>query len=133
MDRRMYIKDEGFTLLETLVALSVLAISIGIIYQVFASSLQGTKLANDYAQASMYADTHLVEISKKVHHLIGESEGEYNEQYRWHLNVVPLETKGLNQLNSNGMSTYQIILQVFWDGKYGARSISTTTFRLSSV
>ena len=133
MDRIMCGKDEGFTLLETLVALSVLAISIGIVYQIFASSLQGTNLANDYAQASMYADSHLVEIGKKVHRLVGESEGAYNKQYKWHLNVRPLDTKGLSQLNNDGLRTYQVILQVFWNGKSGARSISTTTFRLSSI
>ena len=65
----LVVNSRGFTLLETLVALSVLAISLGVTYQVFSSALQGSNLADDYAKASMHADSHLAEISKRIDRL----------------------------------------------------------------
>lgn len=131
MGKVMRNRIHGFTLLETLVALSILAISIGIVYQVFASSLRSTELANDYVQASMYVDSHLASISRHVHQLRGETEGRYNDRFRWKLRVQSLESNSSAQFNINDLKTYQVILQVFWKGKHGPRSIRATTFRLS--
>jgi len=133
MVRRINKCTSGFTLLETLVALSVLAISLGITYQVFSTALRGAELANDYAQASMYADSHIAEISKKVHLLIGQTEGVYNQRYRWHLEVQALDAQSPKQIISAGVKRYQVVLNVFWEGTKGPRSIRAMTFRLSSV
>ena len=133
MDSIVQNRIRGFTLLETLVALSVLAISLGVTYQVFSSAIRGTDLANDYAHASMYADSHLAEIGKKTHLLIGETEGVYNQRYRWHLKVQPLDARDANQIIGESVKRYQVVLNVFWEGRHGPRSIRATTFRLSSV
>ena len=50
-------------------------ISWGLLTKYFSSALQASTLADDYAQASMYADSHLAEIGKKVHLLPAVSEG----------------------------------------------------------
>ena len=123
-------REDGFTLLETLVALSVLAISLGVTYQVFSSALQGSTLADDYAQASMYADSHLAEIGKKVHVLPATSEGAYNERYSWKLEVQPLDGSNSRAVVET-VKRYQIVLNVYWHAKKGQRSIRATTFRLA--
>jgi len=125
-------KQIGFTLLETLVALSVLAVSLGVTYQVFSSALRGSTLADDYAQASMFADSHLAEIGKSVNTLSRVTEGSYNVRYRWKLVIVPLD-----QTNSRSVvetvKRYQITLNVYWKSGSGQRSISAKTFRLASA
>lgn len=123
-------REGGFTLLETLVALSVLAISLGVTYQVFSSALQGSTLADDYAQASMYADSHLVEIGKKVQVLPGVSEGSYNERYKWKLEIQPLDGPN-SRAAVETVKRYQVVLNVYWRAKKGQRSIRATTFRLT--
>ncbi|MFK7816227.1 MAG: prepilin-type N-terminal cleavage/methylation domain-containing protein [Gammaproteobacteria bacterium] len=122
----------GFTLLETLVALSVLAVSLGVTYQVFSSALQGSTLADDYAQASMYADSHLAEIGKKVHLLPGTTEGSYNQRYYWKLEVLPLDGSNSRSLVET-VKRYQVVLNVYWQARKGQRSIRATTFRLASA
>lgn len=132
MDNFRIKKISGFTLLETLVALSVLAISLGVTYQVFSSALQGSSLADDYAQASMYADSHLAEIGSLVDTLPRVSEGSYNQRYRW-----KLEIQQLDQSNSTAVvetvKRYQVVLNVYWQGKKGPRSIRAMTFRLANA
>ena len=125
-------REGGFTLLETLVALSVLAISLGVTYQVFSSALQGSTLADDYAQASMYADSHLAEIGKKVHLLSGVTEGSYNQRYSWKLEVQPLDGSSSRSVVET-VKRYQVVLNVYWSARKGQRSIRATTFRLASA
>ena len=124
--------QSGFTLLETLVALSVLAISLGVTYQVFSSALQGSALADDYAKASMYADSHLAEICKKVHLLPVVTEGSYNQRYRWKLEVKPLDQSNSRSIVET-VKRYQVVLNVYWQAKKGQRSIRAMTFRLASA
>ncbi len=125
-------REGGFTLLETLVALSVLAISLGFTYQVLSSALQASTLAEDYAQASMYADSHLAEIGKKVHLLPAVSEGSYNQRYSWKLEVQPLDGSSSRAVVET-VKRYQVVLNVYWRAKQGQRSISAITFRLASA
>ncbi|QMU60533.1 MAG: prepilin-type N-terminal cleavage/methylation domain-containing protein [Gammaproteobacteria bacterium] len=127
-----YRREGGFTLLETLVALSVLAISLGVVYQVFSSALQSSTLADDYAQASMYADSHLAEIGKKVHLLPGVTEGAYNKRYRWKLEVQPLDGSSSRSIVET-VKRYQVVLNIYWQARRGQRSIRATTFRLASA
>lgn len=125
-------KQRGFTLLETLVALSVLAISLGVTYQVFSSALRGSTLADDYAQASMHADSHLAEVGKNVHRLPSVSEGSYNQRYRWKLEVQSLDGSSSRSVIET-VKRYQVILNVYWRSNSGERSIRATTFRLASA
>lgn len=122
--------QRGFTLLETLVALSVLAISLGVTYQVFSSALRGSTLADDYAQASMYADSHLSEVGKKIHLLPNVSEGIYNQRYRWKLEIQPLDASNSRAI-LDSVKRYQVVLNVYWRSSTGERSIRATTFRLA--
>ncbi len=134
--QRLYKMDSkhvgGFTLLETLVALSVLAISLGVTYQVFSTALQGSTLADDYAQASMYADSHLADVGKKVHLLPGVSEGSYNQRYSWKLEVLPIDISNSRSVLKT-VKRYQLVLNVYWRARKGQRSIRATTFRLASA
>jgi general secretion pathway protein I len=126
------LKQSGFTLLETLVALSVLAISLGVIYQVFSSALQGSALADDYAQASMYADSHLAEIGQSVDAKTGVTEGSYSKRYRWKLEVKPLDVASSKPVIET-VKRYQVVLNVYWQTGNKQRSIRAMTFRLASA
>jgi len=126
------LRHAGFTLLETLVALSVLAISLGITYQAFSSALKGSGLAEDYAQASMYADSHLAEVGIRVNTYSRITEGAYNDRYRWKLEIIPLDQSSSRSLTEK-VKRYKVTLNVYWRSGIGQRSISATTFRLASA
>ena len=89
-------------------------------------------MADDYAKASMYADSHLAEIGKKVHLLPAITEGSYNKRYNWKLEVKPLDQSNPDSIVET-LKRYQVVLNVYWQAKKGQRSIRAMTFRLASV
>lgn len=52
----------GFTLLEILVALTLLALAMGIIMQIFSRGVNGADLADRYAKAAMLAESRLASV-----------------------------------------------------------------------
>jgi general secretion pathway protein I len=55
-------RTDGFTLLEVLVALSILAIAVTIIFQLFSANLRAIRGSEDYVAAAMRAQIRLREV-----------------------------------------------------------------------
>lgn len=62
INRRSHITDHGFTLMEVLVALALLAIAITVIIQLFSANLRTIHASEDYVSATMKANSKLREI-----------------------------------------------------------------------
>lgn len=54
--------DEGFTLLEVLVALAILGIAVTVVFQLFAADLRVVRASEDFVAASVRAQTRMREI-----------------------------------------------------------------------
>ncbi len=54
--------DSGFTLLEVLVALSILAIAVTVIFQLFSANLRAIRGSEDYVSAAVRAQIRLREV-----------------------------------------------------------------------
>lgn len=72
----------GFSLLETLVAFAILALVLGVVYQVFGSGSRSARLAHEYAEAVVIAQAKLAEFrATKMPRLSGV----IDERYHWAL------------------------------------------------
>ena len=119
----------GFTLLETLVALAILAISLGVIYQIFGTSLRNMQYSKDYSYARMLAESKISEIGKGIPVIQGNFEGEFDQKYRWHMNVE--SASDLSQ--DTAIDKYKINFKVLWDTSRGQQTIEVLTYRLSTL
>jgi general secretion pathway protein I len=54
--------DEGFTLLEVLVAFAILGIAVTVVFQLFAADLRAVRASEDYVAASVRAQTRMREV-----------------------------------------------------------------------
>ncbi|HEY3275601.1 MAG TPA: prepilin-type N-terminal cleavage/methylation domain-containing protein [Syntrophorhabdaceae bacterium] len=54
--------EEGFTLLEVLVALAILGMAVTVVFQLFAADLRAVRASEDYVAASIRAQARLREI-----------------------------------------------------------------------
>lgn len=73
----------GFALIEVLVAVSVLAISLVVIFQLFSGGLKSRKLSEQYARGVFHAREKISEIMLSPDLSEGEIQGEFEDAYEW--------------------------------------------------
>jgi len=123
-------KHGGFTLLETLVALAVLAISLGVIYQIFGTSLRNMQYAKEYSYAQMLAESKLSELGKGIPVFEGSFEGRFDEKYFWQMQVSQLPSTRKD--GADEIKKYRIDFKILWESNKVQRFIDIPTYRLSS-
>lgn len=75
--------NSGFALIEILVAVSVLAISLVVIFQLFSGGLKTRKLSEQYARGVFHAREKMAEILLAPDLSEGETQGEFEDAYEW--------------------------------------------------
>jgi len=80
-ERRSF--KQGFTLIETLVAISILGICLVIILQLFSGGLRSGKLSDDYTRAIFYAREKMEEALLAENYTEEILEGEFEDGFRW--------------------------------------------------
>ena len=122
-------RAQGFTLLETLVALAILALSLGVIYQIFGVSLKNIQHARDYSYAQMLAESKLSEIGKGIPVIEGSYGGNVGQKYIWKMDVIPLHG---DDSDEQLIYTYQVKFTISWMHSGKGRTIAINTYRLST-
>src|SRR4051812_22428539 len=89
--------DQGFTLLEVLVALVILLLGMGAFYQSFGSGLLAQAAAQRQQRSAEVAANLLAGLGRSQMLQDGLTEGELPDGYRWSLRVeafTPIDTDG---------------------------------------
>ena len=77
------LNTRGFALIEILVAVSVLAISLVVILQLFSGGLKSRQLSEKYARGVFHAREKMAEILLSPDLSEGEIQGEFEDAYEW--------------------------------------------------
>ena len=86
--------EDGFTLLEVLIAFAVLAVLLVPILQVFGGGLGNAETARAYSTATLLARSKLAEIATESELADGESDGRFEgSNYRWRSTIARDETE----------------------------------------
>jgi general secretion pathway protein I len=109
----------GFSLLEVVVALAVLALVLGALYPIFSSSARQALLARDYGEAVSLAQSKLADVEVLAP---GVQSGQGTGRFRWQRTIEPLASE------ESAPVLYRIAVQVQW----GERAITLTTLRLGA-
>lgn len=125
-------RQEGFSLLEVLVAFVILSISLGVLLQVFATGLRNAGTADDYTQATLYAESILAAIGKETPLSEGQHSGPINDRFSWRSTVAPY-TDDMPDPEKTHVRAYRVEVEVFWDGLVQTRSVMLETLRLTPV
>jgi prepilin-type N-terminal cleavage/methylation domain-containing protein len=120
--------EDGFTLVELLVSLAILAVALGVLFGAISSALDRTRKDRDDALAGALVQSLLARAGtdRAIHP--GEDGGTYSNGMQWQLTVAPYgngdDTKAWN------MTAYSVRATVSWSDNGNARSKSLTTLRL---
>lgn len=124
----------GFSLLEIIAAIAVLAIAFAALMQVAGSSLSLTARANERTQAALRARTLLDGAFVMEPLRAGSTEGRFDDTYRWRLDVSPWQAPGVAANADNGTANvlYRLDLDVTWGKGNDERHARFSTLRLGA-
>jgi prepilin-type N-terminal cleavage/methylation domain-containing protein len=121
--------ERGFTLIEALAAITILALSLSVLLEVHDGGLRGATALNDRLRARLLAQSLLAEWSHyRVHH--GPSHGG-SGRFTWAVSVVPFAGGGEAPAQEGARwMLHELTVTVAWPP---AREIKLTTLRLLRV
>lgn len=122
--------QQGFSLIEILVAFMILAMALTVIFRIFSGGLRNVSLSQDYALAEMVAESQLsvAGISEPLE--AGTTTGVWDERFRWERDIKsyqPWETS--KELNAS-VKAYWVTVKVSWQHSKGDSQISLSSVRL---
>jgi len=125
----------GFTLLEVLIALVIMAISLVIILQIFAGGLRNAWLSRDYHKAILMAQEKMEELCSLEDLSPGVRTGEIEGGYVWRAEIrpysLPQASPWLAQLGEQlTVEPYEVTLKLSLRNQEEGRSITLSTLIL---
>ncbi len=127
-------RRRGFTLLEVLVAFAVLAVALGVAFEIFATGLRGARSADALTRAVLIAESRLARIGVETELTPGESEGETDDGTRWRIEIhdQPAEDGDEERVVTPSLPVLlDIIVTVSWGDAAGRQSFVLRTSRLA--
>jgi general secretion pathway protein I len=121
----------GFSLLEILVAFTIMAISVTVLLQIFGKNTQIAFHAENYTQAISLAES-LLDATGREEELPDSSDsGVFGDKFHWNVTVAeyqPIEEDIDFDLMSHQL--YKVIVQVNWGQGDKQRSVELNTLRI---
>jgi general secretion pathway protein I len=117
--------DQGFTLLEVLVALVIFALAFGVLAQIMQTGLRQSGVARSLTAATLLARSELARVGVEVPLAVGQADGATENGMRWHTEVELVEAPNEQQ----SLATYRVQVTVTW-GSSPAEQLTLTTLRI---
>jgi len=127
------ISQQGFTLIEVLVAFVLLSLTLAVILQIFSGGLRNIGATEDYTRAMVLAEAKLAQLGSEIALETGETGGE-NDIFNWRLYVAPYQGESVEiEGAESAVQLYDITLNVQW--RQGSRrpQISFRTLRTGAA
>lgn len=98
--------SRGFTLLEVIIAFTILSVSLVMVMQLFSAGLRASRASCDYTRAVIYAKDIMEEMSGNS----TQNSGEFDDGYSWETEIEPYmeDEEGIPNL-------LKVKVRVFWD------------------
>lgn len=123
--------QQGFSLLEILVAFSILSIMLGILLRIFSGGVRVAEITGNYAEAVQIAESLMAAVGVQEEIVEGEQQGEINAAYRWQIDTSVFTPEvDVWDPDSVSVTPYRIDVTVSWPSGTAERSFTLTSLRL---
>lgn len=126
-------RGRGYTLIEVLVAMIILALTLTIIFRIFSGGLLKIGIATDYSRAVLVAESVLAATGNTETLIAGETNGRVLDKYYWSRTVKPYPSAYSLLQNQQTVHAYEVSVVVEWPAKDGFRSLDLTTLKLDNL
>ena len=123
-------RQRGFTLIEIIVALAILAVALGALFQSFSTGLRATAVTDRQAAAVMLAQSLLDRIGQDIPLAAGEQAGVADDGLRWSVTIVPSPLIAPDRRADSPLLPFDVVVTVAGDG---GRPLTLATLRLAPV
>jgi general secretion pathway protein I len=134
MHRRDTRFNQGFLLLEVVLALAILGVGLTVIIELFSGGLRLARASMEYTEAVNYARMKMEEITMKPAVEEGTQEGQSEDKtFRWQVGVKKVDLLSIDKSvdYKPPIELYQVKIDVFW--KSGSKEKSTTVESLKAI
>lgn len=122
--------NKGFSLLEILVAFSLMGIALGIMLNIFSSGVNSAALSEEYIVATQLAESLMATTGVEKPLLVGDEEGVEADKYRWRISVEPHPDL------SQELAQVELLLvevEVEWGDESDVRSVVLDTVKTGQI
>jgi len=124
-------KQAGFSLLEVIVAFSILAISLTILLNIFSSGVRTAGVAEEYIIATQIAESLMAKTGIESPLTMGKSSGVVADKYRWLIKTIPAPDTIEQKEIIFGLLQVQITIQ-WGEVESNSRQIELSTFKMAA-
>lgn len=122
-------KEEGFSLLEVVVALAIMAGGFLAVLQLYTMSVRSVRTSEKYLKATLLAQSKITELELNNFDVDKEAgEFRFEDGYRWKLEVLPYESPLNSEEENIQLSSIKLI--VFWNEDEQEHSVNFYTLNL---
>ena len=124
--------NDGFSLLEVIVALAIMAMGFVTVLQLFSGSIRSVSLSEQYLKGTTLAHSKLGELEVN-NYSVTDLEGTFPDEknYRWQLQISP-HTSSLNS-KENNIQLSDVTLNVLWEEAGKTRDIEISTVKVDGA
>jgi len=126
-------KEEGFTLLEVIVAMTVLAAGIVAVFGLFSGTLRLSAGSRDALEASIYAGQRIEEAFLAPNPVEGEERGFFGDKFRWELSTSIVsygaETEEEREKGEGKYEGIRMTVRILWTDGEDERSTEVSAIR----
>jgi len=121
--------EQGFSLLEVVVALAIMAGGFLVILNLFSTSVRSVDFSGQYLKGVTLANSKINEL-EMLNFEPDEYSGSFENEksYHWEVDIAPHDSP-LNDPDS-GIQLQKILLKVFWEDQGQTRNVELATLRL---
>ncbi|MCG6941200.1 MAG: prepilin-type N-terminal cleavage/methylation domain-containing protein [Thiohalocapsa sp.] len=124
--------SRGFSLLEVLVAFAILAISLGVLLQIFQRAMSSTTVSSEYSRVVALAEAKLAEVGADIPLEEGVHTGDPEDGMDWIVNIQPYQPAGwLGEDETLALQPYLVTAVASLPTSAGARQVTLRTLRLA--
>ncbi|MBI2349928.1 MAG: prepilin-type N-terminal cleavage/methylation domain-containing protein [Deltaproteobacteria bacterium] len=121
--------ENGFTLLEVVVAMAIVGLGVVTVIEIFSLGLRLVARSSERASAITYGRQVMDEVLIRRGVQEGGEEGSFGEKHRWRLQVKPLKVES-KLLSSTAWELNEITLQMRYQDGEREKQVEMRTLRL---
>jgi len=123
--------QSGYSLIEALVALTVLALTLTVLMRIFGGGLRNIDLAAQYTDAVVIAEAQLAAVGTLVPVVPGTSDGEHADRYHWTRTIAEYPSADLiADAATSDWTAYRVVVDVEWQNLSRTRTVQLATLKL---